>query len=189
MSTGHSTHDLVERACAGDTIAWSSIVKRFEALVWSTAKNFSIDEADARDVAQTVWMRLAQNIHRLRDPERLGVWLLTTTRNESFKVSNQRRRVIPVDAADSLMVGMAHHDSVVTDIENVDRDKAVWSAFVALPTDCQSLLRLLIADPPSAYVDIAEVCGIAVGSIGSRRQRCLARLRTTLGRDNRVVEA
>lgn len=46
-----------------------------------------------------------------------------------------------------------------------------------LPPSCQRLLALLVEDPPVPYAEISSRLGIAVGSIGPMRGRCLDRLR------------
>ena len=49
-----------------------------------------------------------------------------------------------------------------------------------MPDRCQRLLRILMADPPPSYQDVAETLTMPVGSIGPTRARCLERLRTLL---------
>ena len=50
-------------------------------------------------------------------------------------------------------------------------------AFARLSDRCQTLLRLLLADPEPSYQEIGAALGIAVGTIGPARMRCLERLR------------
>jgi DNA-directed RNA polymerase specialized sigma24 family protein len=50
-------------------------------------------------------------------------------------------------------------------------------AFADLPPDCQRLLALLIEDHRVPYDKISAERGIAVGSIGPDRDRCLDKLR------------
>ena len=44
------------------------------------------------------------------------------------------------------------------------------------------LAEVLTASPPFSYQEVSATLGIAVGSIGPIRQRCLRRLRVLLGR-------
>jgi len=53
----------------------------------------------------------------------------------------------------------------------------LWAAFQRLPDRCRELLRVLIADPPLSYTEISAMFGIAIGSIGPTRGRCLRQLR------------
>ena len=51
--------------------------------------------ADAEDAAQTVWLRLVDQLDRLRDPDALPGWLATTTRRECLRPSTPRARQTP----------------------------------------------------------------------------------------------
>jgi len=58
-----------------------------------------------------------------------------------------------------------------------ERDAALRAAFAELPRTCHELLSMLMSDPPPAYTDVSATLGMAVGSIGPMRARCLDRLR------------
>ena len=83
--------DLLRRVIEGDQRAWDELVGRFGGLVWSIARGYRLG-ALTDDVVQTVWLRLAENCDRIRDPERLAAWLATTTRNEALRVSTKQAR-------------------------------------------------------------------------------------------------
>lgn len=76
------TADLVIGARCGNTASWDALVNRFASVVWSVTRSFGLPDADAAEVTQTVWLRLAEHIERIRQPERVGAWLVTTTRRE-----------------------------------------------------------------------------------------------------------
>ncbi len=66
--------------------------------------------------------------------------------------------------------------------ERLHRDelcRSVRQGFASLPQSCQDLLRLLAADPPVPYNEIERLLGMAHGSIGPTRRRCLEKLRNT----------
>ena len=52
--------------------------------------------------------------------------------------------------------------------------------FEQIPERCRRLLRVLMADPPPAYADVAVALDMPIGSIGPTRARCLERLRGLL---------
>ena len=54
---------------------------------------------------------------------------------------------------------------------------ALREAFMDLSPSYQRLITLLVADPPVPYAEISARLGIAVGSIGPFRSRCLDQLR------------
>ena len=53
-------------ATAGDRNAWDALVNRFAATVWAVARGHRLSAADAADVSQTTWLRLVENLHRIR---------------------------------------------------------------------------------------------------------------------------
>ncbi|GAA0828174.1 sigma-70 family RNA polymerase sigma factor [Streptosporangium amethystogenes] len=181
-----STGILFRAAVDGETAAWKSLVEGLSPLVWSVVRAHGLRDADAQEVYQTTWFRLAQNLARIREPDRVGAWLASTARNECVKVIRTARRVSPSDdpevfdrAADGRTPEQAVVDAEEASMER-ERMRAMWQAFQELGENCRRLLRLLMASPPVSYQEVSATLGIAVGSIGPIRQRCLRRLRVLL---------
>ncbi len=170
--------DLVTRARNGDQRAWDALVERYAPLVWSICRRHRLSRADAEDVAQTVWLHLVDQLHRLRDPDALPGWLVTTTRRECLRALEAARGAGtpgPVPAAEDIpdwQAAVAEQELLAA-----ERRTALREAFTGLPPHCQRLLALLIQDPPVSYAEISARLGISIGSIGPIRSRCLDRLR------------
>jgi RNA polymerase sigma factor (sigma-70 family) len=65
--------------------------------------------------------------------------------------------------------------------QQVEREQMLRDALFELPPRCQEMMRLLFYhQPPLAYKEVAERLGLAEGSIGFIRGRCLMKLRTIL---------
>jgi RNA polymerase sigma factor (sigma-70 family) len=170
---------LVDRAATGDAEAWDALVDRFAGLVWSIARGYGLGPADAADVSQTCWLRLAENVGRLHDPERVGAWLSTTARRESLVVLKRGRRQVPS--------GVAFDERAAVDDRSLDssllleeRSAALSVAFRQLPALCRTLLRVLLSDPAPSYAEVSDCLDMPIGSIGPRRARCLERLRVVV---------
>ena len=170
--------DLVRRAAAGDDAAWRALVERFSGLVWSITRTQNLSRSDAADVSQTVWLRLVDNLDRLREPERVGAWLAATTRHECIRVSRLRQRSVPTADVDVLDGPWPVPDGdPVCIVERRSEVADVRQVVTTMPERSQKLLHMLMADPPMPYGEIAAGLGIPVGSIGPTRQRCLRVLR------------
>jgi RNA polymerase sigma factor (sigma-70 family) len=167
---------LIRRAHSGDQAAWDVLVARYASLVWSVARAHRLAPADAADVAQTTWLRLVEHLGRLREPERLPAWLVTTARRECLRLLQQGRREYP----DTVTDGLVDEQDAPVDAGLLadERDATLWRCFRRLSEQCQLILRILMAAPPPTYADISAALGIPVGSIGPTRGRCLERLRT-----------
>lgn len=172
---------LLEACRRGDPSGWEGLVERYERLVWSVARSYRYDDATTADVVQTVWLRLAEHLDRIREPDHLAAWLATTCRHECSSVGRRRDREVPDGAVVDLRLQRA---AVPADLDDdlVEREswREVLAAFSRLSDACQQLLRLLCVDPPLGYQVVSELTGRPVGSIGPTRQRCLDRLRAGL---------
>ncbi|GAA2314507.1 MULTISPECIES: RNA polymerase sigma factor [Streptomyces] len=177
---------LVQAAADGDAAAWKALVEGLSPLVWSVVRAHRLSDADAHEVYQTAWFRFAQHLGRIREPGKAGAWLASTTRHECLKVIRSAQRLTLTD--DPRLLDRASEDGTpeqsLLDSEEAaaqsERVRRLWQEFEELGERCRQLLRVLMATPPPSYHDVSAALGIAVGSIGPLRQRCLRRLRARL---------
>jgi RNA polymerase sigma factor (sigma-70 family) len=169
---------LATRARNGEQQAWDALVESYAPLIWSICRRYRLEAADAADAAQNVWLKLVDQLDKIRDPAALPGWLATTTRRECATILRTARRAR--DAGHALAaetIPDRHALAAEQDLLAAERHAALREAFGQLPPDCQQLLTLLIADPPLSYAQISARLGIPVGSIGPSRRRCLDKLR------------
>ena len=173
-----SVGDLVERARSGDRQAWDALVERYAPLIWSICRRHRLGRADANDVGQSVWLRLLNQLDRIREPAALPGWLSTTTRRECLRVLSAAQGphatiyALNVESLPDQRAGTADQELLAA-----ERHAALRAAFTQLPPNGQQLLALLTADPPTPYADISAQLGIPVGSIGPTRSRYLDKIR------------
>ena len=171
--------DALQRARDGDQGGWDALVGRYEAMVWAILRAQAISRPDAEEVFQTVWLRLVEHLDAIRDPAALGGWLAITTKREAWRRNQRSMRQRPTEA-----VHLERADPTVEDAADAliasEEQRAVRAAFTQLTERCRTLLGLLSTDPPTAYETIVEVTGMAVGSIGPTRRRCLTALQRLL---------
>ena len=170
--------DLVARAKDGDRQAWDALVERYAPLIWSICRRHRLSQADADDVAQSVWLRLVDQLDRVRDPAALPGWLSTTARRECLRVlCATQGPYASVYATDVETLPDERADRADQGLLAAERHAALREAFGQLPPNGQQLIALLIADPPLPYADISAQLGIPVGSIGPNRSRYLDKMR------------
>jgi RNA polymerase sigma factor (sigma-70 family) len=178
MPDDPSVVNLVKRARDGDWGAWNEVVERYATLLWSICNGFGLSRADADDVAQTVWLKLVEQLGALRDYAALPGWLVTTTRRECLRVLREAGRHAhnerPFDPDIALPGDPVEVERALLEAE---RRAALRAAFTQLQPQCRALLSMFIEDPPVPYAQISERLGMPKGSIGPSRARCLAALR------------
>lgn len=168
---GDELSRLVERAALGDRLAWRRIVDAYGELVWAVSRAEGLSRADAEDVCQTTWLKLAERLSMLRDQSALPRWLIITTRREARRLARTRRHE-PIERLDERQAIEEPHSPA-----SARRDDSLWQAFAALPTHCRRILRIQAFLPQWTYENISRATGIPVGNIGSTRTRCVRRLR------------
>ena len=166
----------------GDPGAWDALADRFVGRVWAVARAHRLSNADAEDVSQVTWLRLVTHIDTIREPDRVGAWLATTARHECLRLLRKAGRELPVEEESDLEPAGAVVVPPETRLLTEERDVALWAALAQLSPKCQRLLRMLMADPEPSYLEVGAALGMAIGSIGPTRQRCLAHLRTRIAR-------
>ena len=170
--------DLVTRARHGDKRAWDVLIIRYAPLVWSICRRHRLGDADAQDVGQSVWLRLVDQLDRIRDPAALPGWLATVTRRECLRVlRSEQGPLIARHGPDAETVPDERAETAEQELLAAERHAALGAAFSDLPPSCRQLILLLIEDPPVPYAQISVRLGIPIGSIGPTRRRCLDKLR------------
>jgi len=169
--------DLVTRARDGDRQAWDALVDRYAPLIWAICRRYRLDRADAEHVGQSVWLRPLEQLEKIRDPAALAGWLATTAQRECIRVLRTRRPYPAGYVPDASEVPDDQSATAGQELLAAERDAALREALARLPASCQRLIALLCADPSVPYAEISTRLGIAAGSIGPYRGRCLEKLR------------
>ncbi|MEM9645073.1 MAG: sigma-70 family RNA polymerase sigma factor, partial [Planctomycetota bacterium] len=89
--TRHSL--LVRLRDAGDQQAWDEFVDIYQPLIYRLARSRGLQDADAREVVQEVYVSVAGAIDRFRPGERAGgfrAWLMRVTKNQTLNLLRKR---------------------------------------------------------------------------------------------------
>lgn len=166
--------DLLDGCRNGDAAAWNELVARYERLVYAIALHEGLCVADAAEISQSTFEALIESLERIREPERLGYWLMTVARRQSWR----RRTVSRTEVCLSDVSLESEFDDRSGDWA---RAVSVYDAVAQLAEPCRSLISGLFFDPAEpSYDQLSRVLGVAIGSIGPMRRRCLEQLRDGL---------
>jgi RNA polymerase sigma-70 factor (ECF subfamily) len=166
----------VERASAGDEIAFARIVGAYHLDLVRVAFVICADEGLAEDAAQAAWWIAWRKLPSLRDPDRLKPWLVAVAANEARKALRREHRhpVVELDVVPDPGSG--------TDpglgIDHIDLANALGHL---APED-----RALVALRYAAGLDssqLAPALGMSASGVRTRLARLLDRLREELDDD------
>jgi RNA polymerase sigma factor (sigma-70 family) len=183
--------ELVERCRQGQQAAWSTLVRRFQRLIYTVPRRAGLNDEQAADVFQTVFGRLHEHLPRLDDGSRVQAWLVTTAKRESLRVLEQSRRVVSLapqagaddagaeeDPMDRLPDEGPLPEELLSMLQQHDRLRQAVDRLE--PRARQFVELLFLQDEPLPYSEVAARLGIAEGSIGPTRARVLEKLRGIL---------
>lgn len=82
--------ELALSAAGGSAMAFETIVRRHNRLLFRTARGVVPDDAEAQDVVQETYLRAFTNLHAYRGDSSLGTWLARIAIN--IALSSQRKK-------------------------------------------------------------------------------------------------
>ena len=171
---------LVRECLKGNEDAWSALVDKYKNLIFSIPIKYGFSADDGTDIFQSVCLELLSQLPNLRNPQALPKWIMQVTAHKCFHGKRQQQRVETADPSDPKFERSTppRAESILREAED---EQNLRQAVAALPPRCQQLIHMLFfEDPARPYQAVAQSLGIAQGSIGFIRQRCLGRLRKAL---------
>src|SRR5450759_1428361 len=177
-SPAWSDEDLVAECLSGNQQAWTALVSKYKNLVYSVPMKYRMSAEDAADVFQSVWSELYNELAKLRRPGAVRSWLVTVASNQCYRWKKNQRKWGELADPEFDIETLAGDSGTQALHEGIEREQVMREAIQSLPERCQTMVRLLFySDPPLPYREVAQRLGLAEGSIGFIRGRCLQKLR------------
>ena len=174
-----STDEQLIKGCLnGDPEAWSALIDKYKNLIYSVPIRLGMYQ-DAGDVFQAVCVNLLSNLPQLREHRALPKWLMQTSYHECLRhqrATSRHTELSPAEAENT-------QDTAVPGdvLVQLEQEQALRDAMDEMPVRCKRMIQMLFFESPArSYAEVARELGLATGSIGFIRGRCLARLRTQL---------
>jgi RNA polymerase sigma factor (sigma-70 family) len=166
----------VERAIAGDELAFARIVAAYHLDLVRVAFVICGDEGLAEDAAQAAWWIAWRKLPTLRDHDRVKPWLVAVAANETRKLVGREHRhgVVELRVAPD----RSTRAEPVGAIDHVDLANALGHL---KPEDRALVALRYAADLDSS--ELAPVLGLSPSGVRTRLSRLLDRLRKELGDD------
>jgi RNA polymerase sigma factor (sigma-70 family) len=165
----------------GDLSAWQRLLDRYERLVFSMPRRYGLSREDAADITQLTFTILFQSMDSLSEDSTLGAWLTTVARRHTWRRLDRKRREEAVWYGSSSEKILMLEDTGTEDMERWELSEWLAYGLSLVGKPCRDLLSALYLDANQpTYAEVAARLGMAVGSVGPTRIRCLKRLRRVL---------
>jgi RNA polymerase sigma-70 factor (ECF subfamily) len=186
-----SDEQLIARVLGGDQDAYTALVERHSDLVYAIVSRIVLNEADADDVAQEVFVRAYRALGRFRGDSKFSSWLYRIAVNRSLThLKRKKRRAAAVDpstgAREEVMASLAAPPPGPDEAVLAGERRAMVRAAVAeLPARYRAVVTLFYLEERS-YREVAEILGVPMGTLKTHLHRARALLREAL--ENRDTE-
>ena len=165
--------DLVAAARDGDVTALGLLLVRYRPSLLAVAVSLLGYGPDAEDAVQEASVVALSRIGDVRDPEAVGPWLRMVVRNAC-------RMRLRMNAPEPLGDQLAALPSAEPDpgelLEHSALRDWVWQAIDELSAPLRLVVMLRYFTGVTAYQDIAQACGIPVGTVRSRLSEARGKL-------------
>ncbi len=185
-SDNSSDEQLIARCLKGDQEAWSALTDKYKNLIYSIPIKLGMHQ-DAADIFQSVCVDLLSELPRLREHRALPKWLMQTCYHKCLRSQRAAERLVELvpeginGDSEGTLPAPSLDDLPEHMLVQVEQEQILRDAISELPEKCEQMVRLLFFEiPPRPYEDIAAELGMATGSIGAIRGRCLTHLRKQL---------
>ena len=181
-AAGLTDGELVERARAGDALAFEQIVHRYEGQVAATVIGMMGRCLEADDVGQETFIRLHTYLHKYRGDAALGTYIVRIAINQTLKALQRRKqwrqRFMRYDqeAPESMEPVVKGGDAV----DARERERLVHVALGQINPEQRAVVVLRMLEGYSTR-ETAVMLNVPEGTVMSRLSRALERLKGLLG--------
>jgi RNA polymerase sigma factor (sigma-70 family) len=179
-TTKWSDERLIRECLKGKEEAWFGLIDKYKNLIYSIPVKYRAPADAANEIFQQVCFELLTALPKLREAKSVSAWLITVTSHKCVDWSRREQRYQPIDddRAGEIPVSSKAPDALLLELE---REQIVLEALPQIASRCRTLIQMLFFDSPAMpYEQVAMNLGVARGSVGFIRMRCLRQLRRLL---------
>jgi RNA polymerase sigma factor (sigma-70 family) len=172
---------LVRECLRGNEDAWTALIDKYKNLIFSIPIKRGLAEQDAADVFQRVCLLLLADLGSLRDPKALPMWLIRVTSRECSQFWRQQHSELSAEAILEKPSAVCAEPGPEELLAQLAEEQNLRDALESLSPRCRQLIHMLFFEPETRpYQEVASSLGLATGSIGFIRAKCLEHLRRRL---------
>ena len=173
---------LLKRAQRGDKEAFGQIIYPYERLIYNIAYKYMGNSEDAKDIAQESLLKIYLNIKSCRSLDTFKAWSAKITVNTAIDALRIRARksAEPMEEYQAPITDQPEH--TVIQNEEIERLK---KAIDELSEEHRTLIILRDLQGFS-YEELAQITGVALGTVKSRLSRARLTLRELINKSDRL---
>lgn len=178
--TAWTDQRLAEACLQGSAEAWSALIEKYKNLIFSIPVKYGFPRDDATEIFQQVCVELLTELPNLKNPQGLAKWLIQVTAHRCYHWKRSQGRFVSLE--EELLPETVTSPELPEELlHQVETEQKLRDELAALTPRCRQLIEMLFFEQPArSYNEVATSLGLATGSIGFIRGRCLGKLRARL---------
>jgi len=160
--------DLARAVAAHDHGAFRTLMRRYNSLLYRTARGILRDDAEAEEALQDAYLAAYRAMDTFRGDAKLSTWLTRIVANEALGRLRKRRRASPVvsldgtqptDLVENLVTSTSIHDGPDAALLRTETRRIIEAKIDALTTPLaatQAQLAKLAAAPPQTPTETSR---------------------------------
>lgn len=187
-----SDSELAHAIASGDHEAFRALMRKYNRLLYRTARSILKDDTDAEDALQNAYLLVYRGISKFRGEAGLSTWLVRVVINEALGCLRKRSR-----SAHVINLEGSELDAAVEADADANFDKGERPEDALMRADAQQLIQTKVDELPLTYravfvlraleemsvTETAEALQIPEATVRTRFFRARARLRESLSAD------
>lgn len=170
---------LVQKAARGDELAFETLVKEHQNLVYNVALRLCENREDALDISQEAFIKAWRALPKFRCECNFSTWIYRITVNAAkdyLKKENSAASTLELSEVDDVDLGDSPDDTMIKE----ERILILQNALDQLPLEHKEIVTLRDIEGYS-YEEISEMLSLEIGTVKSRINRARSALRKLLG--------
>jgi RNA polymerase sigma-70 factor (ECF subfamily) len=168
---------LMEQCIKGNRQAFETLLVRYEKPVYNAAYRMLHNRDDARDVTQTVFLKVYENLDHYDSKHRFFSWIYRIALNESINVLKKANRLEPLDTE-----AISQTRGPEQQATSEQLSEGVQTALMAMNSDDRAIITLKHFLGCS-YSEISEILDVPEKTVKSRLYTARQLLKEQLDRN------
>ncbi|QHW01349.1 sigma-70 family RNA polymerase sigma factor [Spirosoma endbachense] len=156
--------EVVLRIQRGDVRAFTVLVNQYERLVFHVVHRLTLDQADAQDICQDVFLKVYNRLNTFAFESKLSTWIARIAYLTAIDYLRKYRKQTTTDLTDTLEQTYFTTETPEQALTQKDVSAYVNNLIAQLPAQYRTVLTLYHLDEFS-YPEIEQITGLPEGTV------------------------
>lgn len=170
----------IKQVLEGEVNAFSSLVERYQSLVYTIVFRMVRNKEEAEEIAQDTFIKAYKSLSKYRGEAKFSTWLYTIAYRKSLDAIKKNKRFVATELIEEVSEGEV---GVVNDalsyLQDIERKEIISNSILKLPEEESAIITLYYFEEKSIK-EIKEIVGLTEDNIKIKLYRSRKKLYSIL---------